>query len=491
MGQTKTCTVTNNDQPANLIIIKEVINDSGGAAVVSDFGGTIGGTATFAGGQTWTGTAAPGQNKAMTLAGTYNVVETAFPGYATTYSADCNSTIALGQTKTCTVTNNDIPAQLRVNKVTVPAIDAGRFNLTIDGTTHSVAGGVGNGGNTGFQLVNAGTHTAGENTTGVTPATSLDDYVTSINGACSAAGQITLALGQVAECTITNTKKGRAKVVKLVNGVPPNGASEFTFQLRQGASVASAGSILETLTANVGNLGILNFTTKLLPVPPPTNTYQMCEVVMPGWFTTLGPPMYNVFNAGGDNSVVCHDFSVAPGETKQFDINNTFPGGLARTIGFWKNWASCAGSNGKQKPVLDQTLAKAEPVGIPIGTLILNGSLANPQVAPDCQMTVNLLDKSTALTNKKKSSDAVFNMVAQLVAARLNIVAGAASCPNLNDIINNAQTFLVAHNFNGESYTPANLSNAQADYLNTLATLLDVYNNTSACPATAGPTPVL
>ena len=153
------------------------------------FGGTIGGTATFAGGQTWTGTVAPGQNKAMTLAGSYNVVETAFPGYTTTYSADCNSTIALGQTKTCTVTNNDIPAQLRVNKVTVPAIDAGRFNLTIDGTTRSAPGGVGNGGNTGFQLVNAGTHTAGENTTGVTPATSLGGVETTIERRSKLAGQ--------------------------------------------------------------------------------------------------------------------------------------------------------------------------------------------------------------------------------------------------------------------------------------------------------------
>ena len=50
------------------------------------------------------------------------------------------------------------------------------------------------------------------------------------------------------------------------------------------------------------------------------------------------------------------NFTVTAGETKTFTVDNTPPpGGRALTIGFWKNWAS--GSNGKQKPVLDQVLA--------------------------------------------------------------------------------------------------------------------------------------
>ena len=86
---------------------------------------------------------------------------------------------------------------------------------------------------------------------------------------------------------------------------------------------------------------------------------------MPGWMTTLGPPFYVVYNPSGDNSTVCTDFTVAPGETNIFAIDNKPPsGGLAHTIGFWKNWASCAGSQGKQKPVLDRTLAAADPGGI-------------------------------------------------------------------------------------------------------------------------------
>jgi hypothetical protein len=108
-GVDKTCTITNDDQAANLIIIKVVTYDSGGNAVAGDFGGNIGGTATFEGGPSWVGTVAPGQNKTMTTAGDYTVVENPFAGYTTSYSADCTGTIAIGESKTCTVTNDDVP----------------------------------------------------------------------------------------------------------------------------------------------------------------------------------------------------------------------------------------------------------------------------------------------------------------------------------------------------------------------------------------------
>ena len=114
---------------------------------------------------------------------------------------------------------------------------------------------------------------------------------------------------------------------------------------------------------------MIAFASKLVP----GTTYTLCETVMPGWMTTLGPPFYVVYNPSGDNGTVCADFSVEPGETKSFSIDNRPPpGGLARTIGFWKNWASCASSKGKQKPVLDQTLAAADPAGLAIGTLTLH-----------------------------------------------------------------------------------------------------------------------
>ena len=269
-------------------------------------------------------------------------------------------------------------------------------------------------------------------------------------------------------CTFTNTQRGLARVVKTVRGASPSGSQSFCFDLRSGASTASAGSILESQCADGGNGGVIDFTTTLIPA----TTYALCELVMPGWMTTLGPPFYVVYNPSGDNSTVCTDFTVNPGQTKSFEIDNRPPpGGLARTIGFWKNWASCAGSRGKQKPVLDQTLAAADPAGIAIGTLTLH--------AGDCGKAVRLLDKSTVDSGKKMASDPDFGLAAQLLAARLNIVAGAGSCPAAVTAINDGQALLTTTHFNGSTHDK--LSAAQATQANGLASTLDRYNNNHLC----------
>src|SRR5439155_1497383 len=148
----------------------------------------------------------------------------------------------------------------------------------------------------------------------------------------------------------------------------------------------------------------------------PGNTYQMCEIVAVGWSTTLGtfvpgaftPPGTNP-NPGVDNSYLCGNFTVAAGETKTFTVDNSPPpGGRALTIGYWKNWASCKQSGGKQAPVLDQTLAKAEPNGIQVGLLTLHGSAATPNAAPSCSNAVSLLSKQN-FAGKNMASDPLFN----------------------------------------------------------------------------------
>jgi len=108
-GQTKTCTITNN-APAHLIVIKHVIKDNGGKATASQFTMTINGV-TATGGNSFPGAESPGTNKTVTP-GSYNVTETGPAGYLASASADCTGTIALGQTKTCTIVNNDIAPRL-------------------------------------------------------------------------------------------------------------------------------------------------------------------------------------------------------------------------------------------------------------------------------------------------------------------------------------------------------------------------------------------
>src|SRR6185503_12062710 len=112
-GQEKTCTVTNDDQAAKLIVIKHVVNNNGGAAVAADFtldsGGSNDSPDNFAGAES------PGTEVTLD-AGSYNVTESGPAGYTASFSAYCSGTIANGQTKTCTVTNDDKPAKLIVIK---------------------------------------------------------------------------------------------------------------------------------------------------------------------------------------------------------------------------------------------------------------------------------------------------------------------------------------------------------------------------------------
>jgi hypothetical protein len=133
---TKVCTVTNDDNPAHLIVIKHVINDNGGTKVASDFTMTINGL-TASGGTSFPGAEAPGTNKTLTSVGSYNVTESSVSGYTSSFSTDCTGTIALGETKSCTVTNDDTKASPALDtdqrvvlhdKVTITGIRTGATN---------------------------------------------------------------------------------------------------------------------------------------------------------------------------------------------------------------------------------------------------------------------------------------------------------------------------------------------------------------------------
>ena len=104
IGETKTCTVTNDDQAAKLTVIKHVINDNGGTASRPTSRSTR--AATNDTPDDFAGAESPGTTVTLD-AGAYDVTETGPSGYTASYSADCAGTIAIGETKTCTVTNDD------------------------------------------------------------------------------------------------------------------------------------------------------------------------------------------------------------------------------------------------------------------------------------------------------------------------------------------------------------------------------------------------
>ncbi|MCR4275053.1 MAG: hypothetical protein NUW02_03380 [Candidatus Campbellbacteria bacterium] len=201
-GQSKTCTIVNNDNPvipnpAHLRLIKTVINDDGGIKQVSDFKLYVGNVIVISG------------ETNQFAAGAYTVHEDQLPGYtASAWGGNCaaNGTVTLvaGQTKTCTITNNDNPiitnpATLTVIK-TVINDDGGikqvaDFNLYVDRVfdeepTVLVISGETN------QFA-AGAYTVRED--------QLPGYTASVwGGDCAANGSVTLAAGQNKTCTITN-----------------------------------------------------------------------------------------------------------------------------------------------------------------------------------------------------------------------------------------------------------------------------------------------
>ena len=91
--------------PGNIFIVVKVNNNDGGSASAGDF--TVDLMATNPSDSSFPG-AVTGTLVTVDPGG-YSVSETGPAGYTTFYSADCSSTIAAGETKTCTITNNDVP----------------------------------------------------------------------------------------------------------------------------------------------------------------------------------------------------------------------------------------------------------------------------------------------------------------------------------------------------------------------------------------------
>ncbi len=214
-GETKICTVTNDDIQPKLIVVKHVANDNGGTAVAADFTMTV--TGVNVNPASFPGAESPGTMVALD-AGNYNVAESGPSGYAMTLSADCSGTIAVGEAKTCTVTNEDVQPKLTVVKV-VKNDNGGvkqvsDFPLFVSGTP------VNSGQANGF---NAGAYTVTE--------TSQPGYAASFSGDCDANGNVTLTVGDDKTCTITNDDI-QPKLIVVKHVVNDNGgaavAADFT-----------------------------------------------------------------------------------------------------------------------------------------------------------------------------------------------------------------------------------------------------------------------
>jgi hypothetical protein len=186
-GERRTCVITANDVQPIVTVTTNVVNDHGGTASPADF-------SVIASGASPVPSAFPGSSVGTTVAlnaGPY-VVDQAPPfGYSQQFSANCAGTAEVGDARTCVITADDIPAKLTVTKLVVNddggTKTAGDFALTIAGLPAE----------SGVPVpLAAGAYRVAESPDG--------GYAPSYGGDCDEQGNVTLAFGASAACTITN-----------------------------------------------------------------------------------------------------------------------------------------------------------------------------------------------------------------------------------------------------------------------------------------------
>ena len=282
---------------------------------------------------------------------------------------------------------------------------------------------------------------------------------------------------------------GFLDVKKTTDGVV-NPARSIDFTLT-GPGLPSGGVTMNTF----GDAdGVLMFAAALVP----GEEYTVCENPVPAGFTSfweLDGTIVTPFNPDAtdvppqDLGVRCYTFTANEGQTRFFEIDNSHPGGDPRTIGYWKNWNTCTGGN--------QAAVAAKNGGAAAGVYILDNLLPQTLSTGDsitsddykvtnCLQAVKILSKQDQ-SGRNKASDAAYELASQLLAAKLNLAAGAETCSAVQTAVTSGQLLLDQINFNGSGdylgsgrLTAAKA--AQRTQALSLANALDQYNNGNLCP---------
>lgn len=252
-GEATTCTIVNDDEPATLTLVKEVVTDNGGTAEATDWTLEADGPTPLSG---VTGTEAV--TGVTVNAGTYQLDEFGPPGYSATWTCEAagtelpiddelNVAVPNGADVTCTAVNDDVPARLTLVKEVVND-DGGTaepedWTLTATGPT-TISGASGSAAVTSA-VVDAGSYQLSEDgPAGYTAS----DWVCGPDGAVSADGTIRLANGDEATCTITNDDNATPPAstwTVLKTSDPPSGATVdpgdvITYTVRAGVVTGSS-----------------------------------------------------------------------------------------------------------------------------------------------------------------------------------------------------------------------------------------------------------
>jgi hypothetical protein len=211
-------------------------------------------------------------------------------------------------------------------------------------------------------------------------------------------------------------------------------------------------------TTSAGNAGALDFGL-LKP-----GSYTLCELAVPaGTHSTLQDQGGTVNATTGD---VCLTFTLTAGETRAFTIDNQRPGGGQRTIGYWKNWNSCSTTGNNR-------VAMAAKTGNHLMDEFLPQSLGG--------FVVDTCAKGVAVLQAASGKYAENQLAAQLLAAELNVAAGASSCATVTTAITQANALLVTIGYTGPPSAKIGSNSQYRSQALALASTLDRYNNGLVC----------
>jgi len=421
------------------------------------------------------GAESPGINNTLTTVGSYSVDEGAHVGYDKTLSAYCSGTIALGQTKTCTITNNDIAPILHLRKVVVN--DNGGTKTVADFTL--TANGTGTNDLSGTSPVDSGTGLKAD--TWALSETNVYGYTASawvcVGGTQGDATHITLGIGGEATCTITNDDQPGTIIVQKI--IKPLGAlTSFAFD------AAGTGYVDFSLSSGQMNTQQLN-----------AGNYSVQELVPLGWILTgIGGSTdpntpYNCIVTGsggstgvGDLNTQTATISLKIGDTVKCVFENTGQGTSAtRTQGFWATHTPLANIAWFGGTAFGHTFPGVTGTA-GIGDMTLCGSRNINTLGKLMGGFWSDVSKTTTGAKRSALDQARMQLLQQLLAAELNASAfgsvpsggsgkfaawESAYCGTNQNAIKNAQQEAASFNTNGDSstFTPgtsADSKNARA-----------------------------
>jgi hypothetical protein len=431
-GEDVTCTFVNNDIQPKLTLVKTVNNQYGGTATKADFQAKI------------DGNNVPWDSAQGLNAGSYTASESfTIAGYtAGDWGGDCAAngsvTLSVGDDKTCTITNSDVPGYVSLIK-------------TLDGNEL-----VGGEGPFNFTLTGPGA----VNATGTAPPSPVDF------------GNPALYSIELGEYQYRLCETG-INAAWTTEWYAVDGTTETPIPFVPGVSS-------DPINPTTGYSRV--FDPNYSPSTGNSNDVRCIDFVAYSGVTRVFK-INNVTPPGGDQRTI--------GYWKNW--NSCTGGGQLRN-------ALEAGATPSERITAGKALLNdaLQSPGIDVGLLTLAtgpdvvDQYGDPICDADTQIAVYLLDKRDAFNSrhKKMAGDSAYGLAAQYIAAKANYAVNAGQCPAATTAINDAQTLLAGIEFDGtgtyfkvKGNKIADINGYTSSMANALAGILDDYNNGIVCPS--------